>query len=102
MYCHPASGGKCVPVSDICVYKTIESMPEKRRRSALPLVCPENLYNEGERTKTESPLWNREDIRRIKKHKKAKKSKKKKNKAQKSIGYSLTYKSQVVKYSKMK
>lgn len=33
---------------------------------------------------------------------KVKKSKKKKNKAQKSIGYSLTYKSQVVKYSKMK
>ena len=28
-------------------------------------------------------------------------SKKKKNKAQKSIGYSLTYKSQVVKYSKI-
>jgi len=37
-----------------------------------------------------------------KKQKKVKKSKKKKNKAQKSIGYSLTYKSQVVKYSKMK
>lgn len=31
-----------------------------------------------------------------------KKAKKKKNKAQKSIGYSLTYKSQVVEYSKMK
>ena len=30
------------------------------------------------------------------------KFKKKKNKAQKSIGYSLTYKSQAVKYSKMK
>ena len=38
----------------------------------------------------------------IKKQKKVKKSKKKKNKAQKSIGYSLTYKSQVVEYSKMK
>ena len=37
-----------------------------------------------------------------KKHQKAKKVKKKKNKAQKSIGYSLTYQSQVVKYSKMK
>ena len=36
------------------------------------------------------------------KAKKVKKSKKKKNKSQKSIGYSLTYKSQVVKYSKMK
>jgi len=38
----------------------------------------------------------------IKKQKKVKKSKKKQNKAQKSIEYSLTYKSQVVKYSKMK
>ena len=38
----------------------------------------------------------------IKKQKKVKKSKKKKNKAQKTIGYLLTYKSQVVKYSKMK
>ena len=41
-------------------------------------------------------------IEKHRKAKKAKKSKKKKNKAQKSIGYSLTYKSQVVKYSKMK
>lgn len=46
--------------------------------------------------------WHKKALKGIEKHKKAKKSKKKKNKAQKSIGYSLTYKSQVVKYSKMK
>ena len=53
--------------------------------------------------------WHKKSIKKhrktsksIEKQKKVKKSKKKKNKAQKSIGYSLTYKSQVVKYSKMK
>lgn len=43
--------------------------------------------------------WHNKTVKSIEKQKK---NKKKKNKAQKSIGYSLTYKSQVVKYSKMK